>query len=338
MDAETTLHSPAIAQVMLNFAAGYGVEQSVCLRETGINPALFQDPDAVVTRAQEMRLLENMIAALPQVPAMGFELGSQYHVSNFGVLGFVLSTCRNLQETLELAIRYMPLSTAYCRISLVTSPDEIAGEFDPSGIPLALRQFLLERDMATTIYLAKQINLVAQPITRVELAGPPPAYADRIMELCDVPLEFGKGHNRIVISRANATAPLPTYNERVVRQMEEQCQALMQRRELVGLVSKVNAILLGKAGFLKSADEIAAELCMAPRTLRRKLEAEGSSMRALVDEARQGLAEQSLRYSNMKVEELAFLLGYSDAASFTRGFRRWYSLSPGEYRKQHQSG
>jgi len=108
----------------------------------------------------------------------------------------------------------------------------------------------------------------------------------------------------------------------------------LPQREIAGVAQQVRGVLLAHDGLLKSADEVAEELGLNLRSLRRKLEAEGSSFRLLQDEARRQLAEQLLTSTDMKVEELAFHLGYSDAASFTRAFRRWHERSPGEYRKQ----
>ena len=72
---------------------------------------------------------------------------------------------------------------------------------------------------------------------------------------------------------------------------------------------------------------------MAPRSLRRKLEEEGTSFRDIVEAERRQLAMQLLQGTQMKLDEIALQLGYGDTASFTRAFRRWLGQAPGEYRK-----
>jgi AraC-like DNA-binding protein len=74
-------------------------------------------------------------------------------------------------------------------------------------------------------------------------------------------------------------------------------------------------------------------LALSPRSLRRKLDQEGTSFRKLLEEERRQLALQLLKNSAMKLDELAIHLGYTDTASFTRAFRRWMHCSPGEYRR-----
>ncbi len=81
-------------------------------------------------------------------------------------------------------------------------------------------------------------------------------------------------------------------------------------------------------------EDITQALGVSPRGLRRKLEAEGTSFRQIVDDERRQLAEQLLGGTQMTLDEMAILLGYADTASFNRAFRRWHHLSPGEYRKR----
>ena len=160
MSSEATLlHPVVISQVMINLASRYGVDSATCLLGTGIEEADLRDADALITREQEMRLVENLMLALPHVPALGFELGLQYNVSTFGIWGFALRSSRTLREAMQRAVRYLPLSTAYCRFSLVDDAHGFGWVVDPEPVPRHLRQFLLERDTATGINLLKELSL-----------------------------------------------------------------------------------------------------------------------------------------------------------------------------------
>lgn len=332
--AEPVLHSLAISQVMVNFAALHGVDRDTCLMGTGIAPEQFQDADALITPAQELRLIENLMLALPDIPALGFELGRQYNVSTFGTWGFALRTSRTLREAMDRAIRYLPLSTAYCCFSTACEGEEFVITADAGGIPVHLRQFLLERDFGTAATLIRELNLAGDPILRLEFAGRPPPHAARIRALCTFPVQFGGPRHALVIRLTDAMTPLPMFDERLVRLLEDQCQQLMQRRQTGGVAGRVRQQLLGGAGLLATLEEVAQALHLSPRTLRRKLDAEGTSFRALVEDARQQLALQLLSLTDMKLDEMALQLGYADTASFTRAFRRWRGVSPGQYRTQ----
>lgn len=334
MATEPVMHSLTISQVMLNYAAAHGVSADDCLTGTGITPTMLQDSDALITPTQEMRLVENLMLALPDIPALGFELGMQYNVSTFGTWGFALRTSRNLREALERAIRYLPLSTAYCSFMSMTETDEFVVIADPSSIPTHLRQFLLERDLGTAVNLIHELNLAGRFIHRLELVGPALPYHLRIETLLGVPVRFNAGRNALVMSAHDVTRSLPTFDEHLVRLLEDQCAHLLASRKIGGLPGQVRQHLLGGLGLLASLDDVAHALNTSSRNLRRKLEAEGTSFRVLVEEARQQLATQLLSMTSMKLDEIALHLGYADTASFARAFRRWQGVAPGQFRLQ----
>ncbi|WP_022978026.1 AraC family transcriptional regulator [Nevskia ramosa] len=334
MSEDTSIRHPmAIGQVMVNFAARYGVDVETCLMGTGIREAQLHEADVLIERHQEMRLIENLILALPEVPALGFELGLQYNVSTFGIWGFALRISRTLHEAFDFAIRYLPLSTAYCRFATWSDAEEFAVSADPDAIPQHLRQFLLERDTATGIHLFRELGLSGIPIKRIEYQGRAPDHAARIESLCGVAPRYGCPRNAIVLRRQDAEMLLPMYDPHLVRLLEDQCRAQLERRQVAGVAGQVRQLILGPLGLVASIEAVAQQLAMAPRSLRRRLEEEKTSFRDLVDTERRQLAVQLLTGTEMKLDEMALQLGYSDTASFTRAFRRWFDRAPGEYRK-----
>jgi AraC-like DNA-binding protein len=330
---EPILHPIVISQVIVNFAADLGVDKETCLLGTGIEAAQFQDGEALISRTQEMRLIENLILALPNEPALGFRLGLKYTVSTFGVWGFALRTSRTLREAAALALRYLPLSTAYCKLRAIEENEFFSIAFDPDWIPPPLRQFLLERDLATGISLITELSLAGVHLSRVELKGPPPEYAEYIERLFGFSTVYQSKVNAITVTAEEASRLLPTFDAQLVRLMDEQCRLQLQRRNQIGVIGQVRQQILGNLGLTASLEEVANGLGMSPRSLRRKLESEDTSFKLLLDQERQQLAKNLLRDSQMKLDEIAFHLGYTDTASFSRAFRRWEKCSPGEYRK-----
>jgi len=334
MSAKTSvMHPVAIVQVMVNFATRYGVDAETCLLGTGITAAQLREADALIAREQEMRLIENLILALPQVPALGFELGMQYNVATFGIWGFALRTSRTLREAIGRALHYLPLSTAYCRFWSVIDEREFAFCADPGAIPQHLRQFLLERDTGTAVNLLKELSLSGIRALGLEYEGPAPTHAARIEALCGIAPRYGSARNAIVLRREDVETPLPMYDAHLVRLLEDQCRAQLNRRQVSGVTGQVRQLILGPLGLVASLEDVAQHIAMAPRSVRRKLEKEGTSFREIVDAERQQLAMQLLQDTRMKLDEIALQLGYGDTASFTRAFRRWFGQAPGEYRK-----
>ncbi|MFN8102402.1 MAG: helix-turn-helix transcriptional regulator [Mycobacterium sp.] len=77
--------------------------------------------------------------------------------------------------------------------------------------------------------------------------------------------------------------------------------------------------------------DVADELNLDPRTLRRKLTGEGTSFRGVVADVRRARAEQLLN-GGLSIEAIAQQLGYAETASFTHAFTRWRGCSPSQFR------
>ena len=76
-----------------------------------------------------------------------------------------------------------------------------------------------------------------------------------------------------------------------------------------------------------------AELCeVSPRTLNRKLAAEGSSLRGLIDDMRLIMAEEYLFLTDLSIGEIGLLVGFEAEKSFYRSFQRWTGTTPEAWR------
>src|SRR6266404_3972114 len=104
---------------------------------------------------------------------------------------------------------------------------------------------------------------------------------------------------------------------------------LMKRSGVVGMV---RSIILQDIANDSSFAATAKTLQVPPRTLRRQLRQRGTSFQELLDEVRAQIAAKYLQRTVMTNEDIAFALGFSDAANFRHAFRRWTNKTPREYR------
>lgn len=81
-------------------------------------------------------------------------------------------------------------------------------------------------------------------------------------------------------------------------------------------------------------ERVAEDLLTQPRTLNRRLQAEGTSFRELRNRARFDVARTLLAGTRMAVTDLALALGYADTSAFTHAFCRWADKAPSEWREQ----
>lgn len=85
-------------------------------------------------------------------------------------------------------------------------------------------------------------------------------------------------------------------------------------------------------------DEVASKLKVTRRTLQRRLQEEGTSHRRVLDELRRDLAVRLLDEGDLGIQEVAFVLGFSDQAAFHHAFVRWTGVAPGAYRGSARAG
>ena len=91
------------------------------------------------------------------------------------------------------------------------------------------------------------------------------------------------------------------------------------------------------AGDFVDISQVAARLHISERTLRRRLDNESTSFRAILDEIRDLLARDYLTKTQLSISDIAYFLDYAETVSFRRAFARWNGLTPSEYRKRHSS-
>lgn len=85
-------------------------------------------------------------------------------------------------------------------------------------------------------------------------------------------------------------------------------------------------------------EEVAAQLFMSTRTLRRKLQQADTTFVALLDEVRLNDARRLLGMTTLGIEVIAGRIGFAEPASFTHAFRRWTGMTPSEWRARQREG
>jgi AraC-like DNA-binding protein len=96
----------------------------------------------------------------------------------------------------------------------------------------------------------------------------------------------------------------------------------------------VRRLLLQSAGDFPNIREVAESLHVSERTLRRRLDGESNSFRAVTEEVKNTLAKEYLINTELTVSEIAHLLDYTETVNFRQAFVRWHGVTPSQYRRQ----
>lgn len=327
---------PAVHALHLaDVAARFGVSEDALFAESGLDARTLAEPSARVSIPELVALIERA-RTLTREPGLGFHYGLRMRIASHGYLGLAAMTSSTVRDAIAVAIRFAPTRTTAISLALELDGDEARlALIEHADLGPARDAFLLA--------LLTGIWTIGNALTGLELAAhgpngaaiaevaiPEPPYFARFAAL--VPrVRFGRERTCLRFARELLDRPLVTGDPAASRLTLEQCE-----RELEALAprfsARVRATSAAPDGRFRSLDEVARAMHVSTRTLKRRLADEGTSFRAITDEARRRRAEQLLR-SERGLDAIAGELGYADAASFSRAFRRWTGRAPGEWRK-----
>lgn len=321
----------ASVALLVRFGSDRGVSRDTLLSGTGLPPARLDDPAAQVDAHQELTVARNLVHALGDPPGLGLDAGVRYRVTTFGVFGFACISSPTLRDAITFALRYLDLSFIFCLPVVESRPDEMRFELRDDRLPHDVRRFLLERDVSAIHTVMHDLLPGGLTVRRLEFRFPEPPDPARYHEVFGFRPRFGAPAHLVAVDPASLRQPLPQASEHTVALCEAQCRDLVSRRRArSGIAHQVRDKLIRVDGAVAMAD-VARELNMSTRTLRRRLEDAGTSFRGLLDEVRQALAEEMLATGALSVEDVALRLGYAEASSFIYAFRRWTGTTPARY-------
>ncbi|WP_067539870.1 AraC family transcriptional regulator [Nocardia crassostreae] len=320
--------------VMTQLAAERGMPVSEALAGTRLTPESVLDPNAEVTAREELVVVRTVLRRFGAEPGLGVAAGARYHISLYGPWGLALLSSGSLRQVIEVALRYLDLAFVFGQLNFVEGPERSRLVFDGAEVPPDVHPFLAERIMSGIQTIGRELFAAGVPAEVVTFRHPAPADTARYREVFGVEPVFEAAEDAIGFHSGYLDLPLPQANEWARSTCEQLCRELLDRRRArTGMAGAVRNLLARNPAVLPDQVAVAAALCVSPRTLARRLSAEGTSFRALGDEVRRVLGEELLTHTDMTTEQVAVRLGYADAASFIRAFRRWNSCPPQEFRR-----
>ena len=315
---------------LLDTAEAHGIDAATILAGTGLTVAQLSDPATEVQAAQELAIARNLLHHVDDPAGLGIEAGLRYNLANTGILGYAFLTSPTLRDAVALGPRFAALSSTFLDISVHESVGGLVMRLDASRIPADVREFLVQRDFAAIAQILPL--LISAPLADVQANVAPEAAHFPLDLLAAVGLTLTVDEDApftaITIPTALLDQPMPAADPNTAAMCVAQCEQLLQeRRHRGGLSAQLRTRLLSDPAQMPTMAALAAELSVTERTLHRRLAAERTSFRTLLEEVRETLAVELLE-SGLTVEEVARRLGYSETAAFTHAFTRWRGHPP----------
>ena len=328
----TTLNTWGIAVARTLDARG--LDSADLFARAGLDPAILRDPNGRYPVSKMARLWRIAVEETGD-PCLALKAATYVQPATFHSLGLAMMASLTLEDALQRTARFSRIVSNAVDVVIVSTP---------RGVKEVVR-FLndapivdegIDLFMASTFKLGRMLTGRENMSLEIRLCRRGSDAMHKEFEAyfgCPVYLEAEE--NSLLIPHEWMQQPLPMANPELARQNDRVVMEYLRRFDGAKLTEKVRAELISRlpAGEPARAD-IASALLLGEKTLQRRLKDEDSSYQQILEETRCDLAQQFLREKNVSVCEVTFRLGFSDQSSFTRAFKRWTGLSPGEFRDE----
>ncbi|MBF7728966.1 AraC family transcriptional regulator [Pseudomonas sp. N040] len=324
----TTLH--VVTMLLEHFAGHPEATRQVLLHGSGIRETELGNPDVRITRLQEQQVCRN---GLQFCAELGLELGCRMHVSAYGLLGYAALSSNTFGEAWDLLLQYPALLGTYFRLELVVE-DELAWiSASDYCIQDNLEVFNVEMCLASLKLLCE--DLLGRPLrpSAAQFRHAPPDYAEHYGRSFGCARQFEAARNAFAFPASLLLQRLPLADPVTNADIRARCRRLnaeFSNRQL--WLERVRELLLADLAAPPTLVQLAVQLHCSPRSLRRHLQALGTSYQGLLDDMRFTRAKHLLGEQDMPVCRVAELLGFSETASFRHAFQRWSGIAPSRYR------
>lgn len=309
------------------------------LEGTGLDARSLDDPDVRVSSMQLLTVIGNAIRGGCASDA-GLRVGLRFHPSCYGMLGYAVMCSVSLRQAFDTTKRYIRLGNSMLDFDWEEGPESAVWSiprYDELRLPdanPALYGFVRDMGMATLLTVFSDVMGPWCIPMRVGFSGPQPPHVEELARAFGCPLTFDQPRNELHYPLAWLDRAPQQANPITAAQTSRACTRLLEEFGWQsGLTRRVYHELTCTPGRFPEIESVAAALCMTSRTLRRKLEAEGTSYSELLDGVRHALALDYLSTSTLSAADIASALGFSEVASFRRAFKRWTGSTPARLRE-----
>lgn len=311
---------------MAPYLASRGVSVLEFFQRFGIAPNIFQTPDIWLPRATCFRIANEM-AAIAQDPFGGAHVGHLTDLRSLGTWGSLVVRSENIAQACAMAVTHAKMLHQGGRMRLVTESRSIklvhsfSGQLDENPLQFVLGSLAVLRKIPL---MAKDSSAI-----RVHLTARSARGDDALEAFLGPNIVTGAKYDMVEFDRELLDRPLCAMKDDIST-VTAALQSTIDTASL--LIAHISDHKTAKLVL------IAKELGMSPRTIQRRLIRTGVDFQDLLDETRRSEALRLIGTDKYSATDIAYMVGYSDVAHFTRAFKRWTGLAPSRFRATLRNG
>lgn len=335
MNYETT---PAIyLNKLLEVLEALGQPTGGLLQDAGLSADELRDRDRHVPLSKYLNAIE--AAARFGVPDLGFLVGERTKPLEHGVLGYALLSAPTLRDSLRRYVRYQYLQGPLLSVRLSEQGNTACLEATPIPgrwkMAPATHRYLVQEWLVGWNQWCQVIGVSGTFFERASIGYAKPESSRAYTEHLGCPVSFGHDSTKGWFPARYLDRAIEYADEAIAALCAVQCDRLLEVLDLGhGLIAEIHRQLASMPGKVPGMDEMAERLRIGTRTLRRRLKSDGTDYKSVVTEFRLAMAKRYLEETSLPANEIANLVGFSDAANLYRMFQQQVNLTPHQYRQQ----
>lgn len=276
------------------------------------------------------------VDATGKVPGFGLRLGGRKAPRSFGIYGYALLSSTTYAHFTEVAKRIF---------RAIYDVMELRGEVRGDQLVLTYEILMTPRDGFVPLMeqvLACGVSLMTSLLPagvswndcEIRFTHARPEWFDLYRQYLPCRVRFNQPLNQLVVPARWMRMEIASGDETIAELCEGQCRRILESKDAHSSLSeKIHRLLLNsRADNMPSISQVAGEFHMAERTLRHQLAMENVTFRDLVVSTRIAIAKRYLQQTRLSIQEIAYLLGYSQAQSFYRVFKKAVGITPEAFR------
>lgn len=331
------LRGSVVAAVASEFSLRGGDADAI-LRQYGLEPGALANPGVEVPLARYVAMFETMADQLAD-RSLGARLGLAMRPVALGPAGMVMARSRSIMTALERLTRFFTSFQPDTQSAVSERDGQLTWTYRLSDPAIWPRRQDAEFTISSLIQFIRSAFLRHWRPQFVQFEhGPISPEATRGLErLLGCPIRFEAASNGITLAIEDARADVREEDADLMATLEGYLADIMPSEIGVNWTNRVLALIATRLGQRPvTLEDIAIGLAVAPRSLQRRLAEEGTSLRQLLRNHRQQVAELHLRAGAPHLGNLAEALGYTDGTTFWRAHRGWKGVSPSAARSRRR--
>lgn len=333
--SSTTLTSWAL--LIWKALQAHGFDSYAIFKRAGLDRSKLSDGNARY-RLSEMTKLWGVVIEETNNPCFGIEVGKRWSPTTFHALGFAWLASHTLKDALQRLVRYSQIVNNSLYAKLEEHGKELHFILDTSEDKSVIHYAGPEAGLVTIITMCRILCGENYSPLEIQLLRERSPCGAELEHFVGTTIVYNCEQSRIAFDRQRAEQRLATGNSELAKVNEEIAMKYLSSVVRDSIVMLVKSKLIEMMPTGKVTEEmIANELNMSLRTLQRKLGEQQTTFSEIYKSIRQEMANQYIQDTQMSMTEIAYLLGFSEQANFTRAFRRWYGSSPSAAREKLQN-